>query len=571
MKDLDFLQLFLLLVILTFLTKPLGNYLYQVLNPKEKTRLDFIFKPLEKWTYRLCGIETKKEQSWKQYLLSIFVFSTVSLIFTSLILGLQHYLPLNPEKLGGISSHLNLNTSVSFVTNTNWQSYSGESTFSYFSQMVALTLQNFVSPAVGLGVAAAFVRGISRSSSKVIGNFWVDLVRITYYLLLPLAFIFAILFISQGTPQNFHPYTPVKTLETGAIQTLVQGPIASQEAIKLLGTNGGGFTGANSAHPYENPTPISNFLQILAILLIPAAQTYFLGKEIKNQKHGWCLYTAMTMIFVLGVFVCNKFEAKGIPAFQKFGTEIGSGNLEGKEQRFGVFSSALYTIAATTTSTGSANSAFDSYTPIGGLVPMFNMQLGEIIWGGVGSGLYSMLLFVILAIFTAGLIIGRSPEYVGNKISAFDVKLCIFALLPMVLSILGFTAWSCTHAWGTSNVGNSGAHGFSEILYAFSSCSANNGSAFGALSTNNPWWNITLSFAMLIGRFLLIAPVVALAGSFAEKKNFYIEESSFPISGTTFTLLLIGVIILVGALCFFPALIMGPFLEQFLMYNMSFF
>ena len=565
MKDLDWIQLSFLLVILTLITKPLGLYIYKVLNPDKKTFLDKIFKPLEMFTYRICRIDHNKEQTWKEYLFCILAFSGVSLLFTYLFLGCQQFLFLNPAKLGALSFDLNFNTAISFQTNTNWQSYGGESTLSYLSQMVPLTLQNFLSPAVGLATAACLVRGMARHSSKVLGNFWVDLTRITYYLLLPLAFICAVFFISQGVPQNFNPYTKATTLESGESQVIVQGPIASQEAIKLLGTNGGGYTNANSAHPYENPTPLSNFIQLLCMLAIPAAQTYYLGKEVKNQKHGWSIYIAMAIIFVAGVVVCSTYEARGNPHFEALEIDSFSGNMEGKEQRSGVFSSTLFATVTTTTSTGAANSSHDSYTPIGGLVPMLNIQLGELIWGGVGSGLYSILLFVILSIFTAGLIIGRTPEYLGKKIEALDIQASILGILIFIFAALGFTAWASVSEWGPKALGNEGAHGFSEMLYAFSSATGNNGSAFGGLSANTPWWNITLAFAMLIGRLALITFVVVLAGSLVKKKHLVTEVASFPVTGVTFTVLLIAVIILVGALSFLPALIMGPFLEQFFM------
>jgi K+-transporting ATPase ATPase A chain len=564
-KDLDWIQLSLLLLILTLITKPLGIYIYKVLNPNEKTFLDNIFKPLEKLTYRICHIDTKKEHTWKEYLFCILAFSFFSILFAFVLLGCQQYLFLNPAKLGGISFDLNFNTAVSFQTNTDWQSYGGESTLSYLSQMGPLTLQNFLSPAAGLAVAACLVRGIARYSSKVLGNFWVDITRITYYLLLPLAFICAVFFVSQGVPQNFNPYTKAATLDSGQEQVIVQGPIASQEAIKLLGTNGGGYTNVNSAHPYENPTPLSNFFQLLCMLAIPAAQTYYLGKEIKNQKHGWSLYIAMVIVFIAGLMVCSTFEAKGNPHLAEFGIEASSGNMEGKEQRLGVFSSALFATVTTTTSTGAANSSHDSYTPIGGLIPMLNIQLGEIIWGGVGSGLYSIILFVILAIFTAGLIIGRTPEYLGKKIEALDIQSSMLGILIFIFAILGFTAWACVSNWGAAAIGNEGPHGFSEMLYAYSSAAGNNGSAFGGLSANTPWWNITLAFAMLIGRFALITFVIILAGSLVKKKKLVSDTASFPVSGMTFTALLIAVIILIGALSFLPALIMGPFIEQFFM------
>ncbi|MBI5274695.1 MAG: potassium-transporting ATPase subunit KdpA [Chlamydiales bacterium] len=570
MRELDWFKLALFMAILTAITKPLGIYMSQVLNPTGKTFLDSFFKPLENLTYRICGINKDKEQTWKEYLLGVVVFSLVSFIVTFFILAAQPVLPLNPANLGTISLDLNFNTSMSFMTNTNWQSYSGESTMSYFSQMVALTLQNFVSAAVGVAVAASLTRGIVRQTCSVIGNFWVDLVRISFYLLLPLSIILSVFFISQGVPQNFKSYVHATTME-GDTQVIVQGPIASQEAIKILGTNGGGYTNANSSHPYENPTPLSNFIQILAILAIPAAQLYYFGRELKYKAHGWSIYTAMAILFVMGVIICSTCERKGNHNIIKDGVEFTIGNMEGKEQRFGVFDSTLFAASTTAASNGAVNSMHDSYTPIGGLIPMLNIQLGEIVWGGVGAGLYSIFIFIILAIFTAGLIIGRTPEYLGNKITGLDVKLSIFTILPFILSILGFTAIACVSKWGVGALGNTGPHGLSEILYAYSSTTGNNGSAFAGLSVNTPIWNITLGLAMLVGRFCMIIPVIALAGSFAGKKKSPITSSSFPIAGVTFTLLLMGIIILIGALSFLPALVMGPIMEQFFMNNLTLF
>ena len=564
MKDLDWLQFVFLILVLTVITKPLGIYVFKVLTPKEKLPLDFLLKPLEKITYRLCGIGTDKEQNWKEYLFSLLSFSMISLLATFLLLACQSFFPLNPEKLRALSADLNFNTSVSFVTNTDWQSYGGEFTLSYFSQMVPLTLQNFLSPAIGLAVAAALVRAITRHSSTTVGNFWVDLVRISYHLLFPLALALALFFVSEGTPQNFKPYTRAITLEN-AKQTIVQGPIASQKAITILGTNGAGYTNVGSAHPYENPTPLSNFFQILFILAIPAAQTYYLGRAVKNQNHGWALYITMALIFFVVALFCAHFEMKGNPQFTHLTVEKGAGNLEGKEQRFGILGSTLFATATTTATNGSVNSSHDAYTPLGGFIPLLNLQFGQAVWGGAGSGLYNMILVVILSVFTAGLIIGRIPEYLGNRIEPFDIKVAIFAHLPYLLAILGLTAWACISSWGLAALGNQGPHGFSEILYAYSSAAVNNGSSFAGLYANTPWWNLTLAFAMLVGRFLVIVPVLALAGSLTKKKNLPLGASSFPVSGATFIALLISVILLIGALAFLPALVVGPFLEQFFM------
>ncbi|MBP9842002.1 MAG: potassium-transporting ATPase subunit KdpA [Simkaniaceae bacterium] len=558
----DWLHFILFILIILFLTKPFGLYIERVLDPKKRTLFDPILKPVEHFVYRLCNISPLKEQTWKEYLVSIGGFSFISLVFTSLLLACQYYLPLNPENFTAPSWHLNLNVAFSFMTNTDWQSYGGESTMSYFSQMTALTVQNFVSAAVGLAVAAALVRGIARKTGKTIGNFWADLVRINLYLLLLLSILAATLFISEGVPQNFKSYVQAKTIE-GRPQTLVQGPIASQQAIKLLGTNGGGYTNANSAHPYENPTPLANLLQLILIFLIPSSQIYYFGRAIKNTKHAWCIITALGLVFIAGVLITAHAEITGNPSFASLG--LTGGNWEGKETRFGIFASSLYACVTTVISCGAVNCVHDSLTPIGGLIPLLNMELSEVIFGGVGAGLYSILIFVFLTIFISGLIIGRTPEYLGKKIEAFDVKMTVLATLPFVLLVHGFTAWSCFSTWGLAGLGNSGPHGFSEMLYAFSSGTANNGSAFAGLSANTLPYNLTLAAAMFFGRFLVIAPVMALAGSLITKKVHPQNSASFPISSFVFISLLIGVILLIGALTFLPALTMGPIIEQFFM------
>jgi len=563
MQLLDLVQLAIFLLILILLTKPLGIYISRVLDPKERTFLDPLLKPVERLIYRCSRIDPLQEQHWKHYLTCLMGFSLVSLVVTALILAAQYYLPLNPQKFAAPVWHLNLNTSFSFMTNTNWQSYGGESTMSYFSQMAALAVQNFMSAAVGLAAAAALVRGIARHKANTIGNFWADLVRISLYLLLPISVIAAALFLAEGVPQNFKTYVQAESLETGSIQTIVQGPIASQQAIKLLGTNGGGFTNVNSAHPYENPTPLANFLQLLLILLIPAAQIYYFGFAVKDTKHGWCIFSALALVFVIGVWACATCEKIGNPEFVQMG--IAEGNWEGKEQRFGLFSSALYACATTVVSCGAVNCCHDCLTPIGGLIPMLNIQLSEVIFGGMGAGLYSVLLFVFLAIFIAGLIIGRTPEYLGKKIESFDIKMTMLAIIPFVLLVHGFTAICCFTDWGLKGLGNAGPHGFSEILYAFSSCAANNGSAFAGLTANSMGYDLTLAVAMVLGRFLVLAPVIVLAGSFAQKKVHPKNSGSFPVSSLVFISLLIGVILLLGALTFFPALTMGPIVEQFFM------
>jgi potassium-transporting ATPase potassium-binding subunit len=562
MQMTDWLQLGVFLLIIILLTKPLGIYLAKVLSPEEKTVLDPVLKPVERFIYRACRIDPLAEQNWKVYLACIMGFSLISLVFTGVILALQHYLPLNPQKFAAPSWHLNVNTSFSFMTNTDWQSYGGESTMSYFSQMSALSVQNFVSAAVGLAAAAALVRGIARKTAKTIGNFWADLVRVSLYVLLPLSIVAALLFLAEGVPQNFSPYVQAETLE-GEVQTIAQGPIASQQAIKLLGTNGGGFTNVNSAHPYENPTPLANFLQLILIFLIPAAQIYYFGKAIGDVRHAWCIFAALTAIFIVGVVVCAFSEAMNNPEWANLG--LTGGNWEGKEQRFGVFGSALYACITTVVSCGAVNCMHDSFTPIGGLIPLLNMELSEVIFGGVGAGLYSVLLFVFLSIFISGLIIGRTPEYLGKKIESYDIKMTVLAILPYVLIVHAFTAWGCFSKWGVTGLGNSGPHGFSEILYAFSSAAANNGSAFAGLSANTPGYNLTLAVAMFLGRFLVMAPVIALAGSLVEKKVHPKTAASFPVSSFVFISLLVGIILLIGALTFLPALTMGPIIEQFFM------
>lgn len=560
----DWLQFALFLGLLTLITKPMGLYLMQVLDTNGRTWLDPVLKPLERITYKLLGVDPQREQGWKQYTFAMLAFSFVGMVFTYSILRLQHLLPLNPQELPGLSHHLAFNTAVSFTTNTNWQSYGGEMTMSYFSQMVGLTFHNFVSAAVGIGIAAALVRGIARSSTRTLGNFWADLVRVTYYLLLPLCVALALFYVSQGMIQNFDPYTKAKTLE-GAEQVIAQGPMASQVAIKLLGTNGGGFMNANAAHPFENPTPLSNLVQMLSILGIGSGLTYYLGRMVKNQAHGWAVWAAMMILFVVGVLACAHYEAVGNPVHQQLGIAAADGNMEGKELRFGVFNSSLFATVTTAASCGAVNAMHDSFTPIGGLVPLFMMELGEVVIGGVGAGLYGMLVFVILAVFIAGLMVGRTPEYLGKKIQAKEVKLAMLTLLILTLSILGFTAWACVSDWGVAGLNNVGPHGFSEMLYAYSSATGNNGSAFAGLSANTPWYNTTLGLAMLFGRFLMIVPIMAIAGSLAGKQAAPPSAGTFPVNGATFTLLLIGTVLLIGALNFLPALALGPIVEHFLM------
>jgi len=561
------IQLALFLGLLLLVTRPMGIYLYRVLDPQGKTFLDPVLKPVERFFYRLMGVDPKVEQDWKRYAVSLLVFSLAGTLLTYAILRLQHLLPLNPQRLGPVSGHLAFNTAVSFVTNTNWQSYGGESTMSYLSQMVALAFHNFVSAAAGIAVAAALVRGIARHTARTVGNFLVDLVRTTLYLLLPLSLLYAVFLISQGMIQNFKPYDSARLVEPMTVesQTIVQGPMASQVAIKMLGTNGGGYTNANAAHPYENPTPLSNFLQIFSIFLIPSGLTWYLGRMVKNQKHGWSVWSAMAVLFLAGVLLCWYAEAAGNPRLHALGVDPAGGNMEGKEVRFGIFSSALFATVTTDASCGAVNAMHDSFTPLGGLVPLVNMQLGEVVFGGVGAGLYGMLVFVILTVFLAGLMVGRTPEYLGKKIESYDVKVSALAVLILIIDIMGFTAWAVVSGWGQAGLNNAGPHGFSEILYAFSSATGNNGSAFAGLTANTYWYNTTLGVAMLIGRFFFIVPVLALAGNLAKKKIVPESGGSFPVHGVTFVLLLVGTVLIVGVLSFFPALSIGPIVEHFLM------
>jgi K+-transporting ATPase ATPase A chain len=593
MRPIDWLQLGLFVAALAFITKPMGLYLVQVLDAKGRTWFDPILKPLEKITYHLMGVKAEREQDWKQYTIAMLLFSAVSCLFTYAILRLQNHLPLNPQGFGALSPDLAFNTAVSFTTNTNWQSYAGEATMSYLSQMVALVIHNFGSAATGIALAAALVRGVARHSAATLGNFWVDLIRTTYYLLLPICLVFAVFLVSQGVIQNFNPYTKAKLLEPMKIsvaktdvngkpvldqagnsvmeeqtvteQTIVQGPVASQIAIKMFGTNGGGYVNANAAHPFENPTPLSNFLQMLSIFAIGSGLTYYLGRMTKNQAHGWTIWTAMMILFLGGALLCWWAESKGNPIHQQLGIAAASGNMEGKEVRFGVFNSALFATVTTDASCGAVNSMHDSFTPLGGFVPLFNIQLGEIIIGGVGAGLYGMLVFVVLAVFIAGLMVGRTPEYLGKKIQSFEVKMAMLSLLILCLTILGFAAWASVSQWGLAGLNNNGPHGLSEILYAYSSCVGNNGSAFAGLSANTPWYNTTLGIAMLFGRFLMIVPIMALAGALAQKKISPASGGTFPVSGGTFVILLLGTVLLVGALNFLPCLALGPIVEHFLM------
>jgi len=592
MQTSGWIQFAIYIVALALITKPMGLYLLRVLDANGKTWLDPVLRPLERVTYRVMGVDPGKEHDWKQYTLAMLLFSLVGCLFTYAILRLQYFLPLNPQGLTALSQHLAFNTAVSFTTNTNWQSYGGESTMSYFSQMVGLTFHNFVSAATGIAIAAALVRGIARHSATTIGNFWVDLVRVTYYLLIPICLVFAVFLVSQGMIDNFRPYTKatlvepmkvqvekkndkgetIKDAEGKAVmeeqtvteQNIVQGPMASQIAMKMLGTNGGGYVNANAAHPFENPTPLSNFIQMLSIFSIGSGLTYYLGRMVRNQKHGWTVWSAMLALFIAGVMLCWWAESKGNPIHQNLGVAVADGNMEGKEVRFGIFNSSLFATITTDASCGAVNSMHDSFTALGGFVPLFNIQLGEIIFGGVGAGLYGMLVFVVLAVFIAGLMVGRTPEYLGKKIEAYDVKMAMLSLLILAISILGFAAWAAVSKWGLAGLNNNGPHGLSEMLYAFSSGAGNNGSAFAGLNANTAWYDTTLGLDMLFGRFLMIVPILALAGSLVRKKVTPASAGTFPAHGGTFFILLIGTVLLIGALNFLPALTLGPVVEHFL-------
>ena len=558
------LQILLYFAVLTLLVKPMGIYLVKVYN-SEKTWLDFIAKPLERLIYLICRVDAKIEMNWKQYGAAMLIFSLVSTLAVYAIQRLQSFLPLNPQNLDSPSPELSFNTAVSFVSNTNWQAYSGEVVMSYFTQMTALSVQNFASAAVGMALAIVFIRGISRFETENLGNFWSDLVRGTLYILLPLSFLAAIFFVSQGVIQNFKPYETIQTIE-GAQQTIAHGATASQLAIKMLGTNGGGFFNANSAHPFENPTPLSNFVQMLLILLIPAGFTYALGRMTKSQKHGWAVYGAMMFLLAFGTFTAYWAESAGNPNFPANVAQ--TGNFEGKETRFGIANSALFATVTSAASCGAVNSMHDSYTPIGGLVPLVNIMLGEVVFGGVGAGMYGILIFVILTVFIAGLMVGRTPEYLGKKIEAYDVQMAMLYALIFPLIILGLTAISMLlPETALTSLNNQGAHGLSEILYAFTSGTGNNGSAFAGLNANTMFYNTTLGLAMLIGRFLMIIPMLAIAGNLARKKYVPPTLGTFPVNTLLFSVLLVGVIIILGALTFFPVLSLSPILEHFQMIN----
>ncbi len=578
------LQIVIYFLVIAAVAKPMGVFMTRVFAG-ERTFLHPVLRPLERLCYKLCGVKEDVEQRWTQYAGSMLAFSIFSAVFLYALQRLQGFLPLNPAGFStahapanatAMTPDLAFNTAVSFTTNTNWKSYGGENTLSYLVQMLGLTMHNFTSAAVGIAIAVAMIRGFSRHQANALGNFWADIVRATVYVLLPIALIFALFLTSQGVIQNLKPYTTVTTVE-GKTQTIAQGPVASQEAIKMLGTNGGGFFNANSAHPFENPSPLTNFFQMISIFLIPAGLTYVFGRMVGDQRQGWALFAAMSVLFLVGAFVVYHFEQTGNPILTKLGLEKAGGNMEGKEVRFGIAATALFATITTDASCGAVIGMHDSFTPMGGLVPLFNLHLGEVIFGGVGAGLYGMLMFAILAVFIAGLMVGRTPEYLGKKIEGKEVKMAMLALIATSFVILLFSAassvidftkggyWNGANGPAIANLNNGGPHGFSEILYAYSSAAANNGSAFAGITTNTPWYNLTMGIAMLVGRFLMIIPLLAAAGSLAAKKQIPVTSGTLPTHGTLFVGLLVGTIIIVGALTFFPALSLSPIVEHFLM------
>ena len=586
-------QIAIFLALVLAVTKPLGVFMTRVFN-RERTFLDPVMRPVERLLYRLTGVDESHEMRWTEYAASMLLFSVVSMLLLYLIQRIQLHLPFNPQKLAGVTpEHVAFNTAASFTTNTNWQAYAGESTMSYLTQMAGLAYHNFISAATGIALAIAFIRGIARRQMQTIGNFWVDMVRSCLWVLLPFCLIGALLLVSQGVVQNLKPYDTAKLVEaqqvqhvnadgkpavdatgkpvmdTVATQTIAQGPVASQEIIKEYGTNGGGFFNANSAHPFENPTPLTNFVQMFAIFAIGAGLTYTLGRMTGSQAHGWAVWGAMALLFLAGVTVAYWAEARGNPLLHGVNQHAtvmqAGGNMEGKEVRFGITDSALFGTVTTDASCGAINSWFDSYMPLGGIVPLVNIMLSEVIFGGVGAGMYGILIYVILAVFIAGLMVGRTPEYLGKKIEAYDVKMAMLVALVFPLVILILAGVSSVHNFGTSSISNAGPHGLTQMLYAYVSGAGNNGSAFGGLTVNTPWYDTSIGFDMLIGRFFMIIPMLAIAGNLAQKKYVPPSLGTFPVTTPLFSALLIGVIVIVGALTFFPALSLGPILEHLLM------
>jgi K+-transporting ATPase ATPase A chain len=577
-------QIGLFLAAILVITKPLGIFLVRVFE-REGTLLDPVLRPIEKIIYRIAGVDERKEMHWSEYGITMLLFSAVSMVLLYLIERFQHWLPLNPQNLANVAPDLAWNTAASFTTNTNWQAYTPETTMSYLTQMAGLAYHNFASAAVGIALAIALIRGVARHESKTIGNFWVDLTRCFLWVLLPVCLAGSLVLISQGVVQNLKPYSQAQLVEPQTVQTqgpdgktvtqtvtqqtIALGPTASQEVIKMFGTNGGGFFNANSAHPFENPTPFSNFFEMFLIFAIPSALTYTLGRMTGSRRHGWAVWGAMTALFLVGVTSVYWAEARGNPELagvnQVTGPLQSGGNMEGKEVRFGIANSALFATATTDASCGAVNGMHDSFTPLGGMVPLVNIMLGEVIFGGVGSGLYGMLVFVILAVFIAGLMVGRTPEYLGKKIESFDVKMAMLSVLMSSLTILLFAAVAVVAKFGTSSISNPGPHGLSQILYAYTSSVGNNGSAFGGLNANTLWYNASTAFAMLLGRFFVVIPILAIAGNLAAKKTSPASLGTFPVTGPLFSVLLVSTILIVGALTFFPALSLGPILEHLLM------
>ena len=558
-------QILFFALLIFAITKPLGLYMFRVFE-EDHQPLPRLLGPIERLLYKLCGVNPKVQQDWKQYTLGMLIFSAITLLVTYGIERLQQILPLNPQNFGPVAPDLAFDTAASFTTNTNWQAYTGESTMSYLTQMAGLAWHNFMSAAIGVGVALALARGITyrlrAGAARTLGNFWVDLVRATVYVLLPISIPVALLLVSQGVIQNFSSYVDITTLE-GAKQTIAMGPVASQEIIKELGTNGGGFFNANSAHPFESADPLTNLIEMLLIFSIPAALTYTYGRMAREQRQGWVLFGGMALIFMVGVSVAYYSEAQGNPIMRGMAVDQGAGNWEGKEMRFGIANSALFATVTTATSCGAVNSMHDSFTALGGLVPLANIQLGELVFGGVGAGLYAMLIYVILSVFIAGLMVGRTPEYLGKKIESREVKLSMLYVLIFPLLILYYSGWSLVAPYGVSSLNNAGPHGLTEVLYAYSSAAGNNGSAFAGLNANTLWYNGSLALTMLAGRFLMIVPALAIAGSLVGKKSVPESLGTFPTNGVLFVALLVGVIIIVGALTFFPALSLGPIVEHF--------
>jgi K+-transporting ATPase ATPase A chain len=565
MTSAGWIQIAVFFAVILLLTRPFGRYMYRVFEGHAQP-FPRVFGPIERLLHRLSGVDPGREQTWQQYAASLLVFSALGVFVTYAIQRLQHLLPLNPQGLAAVAPDLAFNTAVSFSTNTNWQAYTPETTVSYLTQMAGLAWHNFTSAATGIAVALALSRGLTRrrgpDAPRTIGNFWVDLIRSTVYVLVPVSVVVALFLVSQGVVQNLSAYREITTVE-GVRQLIALGPAASQEAIKMFGTNGGGFFNANSAHPFENPTPLTNFVQMVLIFAIPAGLTWTYGRMARNQRQGWAIFAAMAFLSLAGVAVLYPAEAGGNPALAPLAVDQAAGNMEGKEVRFGVPSSALFATVTTDASCGAVNAMHDSFTPLGGLVPLVNIQLGEVIFGGVGAGLYGILVMVVLTVFIAGLMVGRTPEYLGKKIEAREMKLAMLYILVFPLAILTLTAWASVVPAGTSSLANAGPHGLTEMLYAFSSGAGNNGSAFAGLNANTRFWNVTMGFDMLVGRFLMIVPALAIAGSMVGKKTVEPGPGTFPTDGATFTALLVAVVIIVGALTFFPALSLGPIVEHF--------